>query len=180
MSHSLRGGRYMLLVLGISLICVSAVAQESNAQTILSGAQKATHLLGLGDVKQNSNGKLLISSDGLTFSDAAGDTRITTASIEDVFTGQDSRQTGGKAMTVAKMGIPYGGARVLSLFTREKFDSLTVKYRDSNGGLHAAIFRLPQGHAPEAKKRLIVMGARTGSPQVTASNTTNDVAKEKK
>jgi len=98
-----------------------------------------------------------------------------------VFTGQDSRQTGGKALTVTKLAVPYGGGRVVSLFAHEKFDSLTVEYRDSDGGLHAAIFRLKVGEAVGAKKQLIATGAKASTPvEETPASQTKDAGKKEK
>jgi hypothetical protein len=50
-------------------------------------------------------------------------------------------------MTVGKVAAPYGGGRVVSLFSHKKYDTLTVEYVDDNGGLHGAIFQLTKGQA---------------------------------
>jgi len=67
-------------------------------------------------------------------------------------------------LTVAKMGVPYGGGRVLSLFSHEKVDSLTLEYRDANGALHGAIFSMPLGQAAALKKQLVDLGAHASIP----------------
>jgi hypothetical protein len=61
------------------------------------------------------------------------------------------------------MVAPYGGGRVLSLF-RSKIDTLTVQYRDADGGLHGAIFTMPVGKAEAIKKELVAQGAHTTAP----------------
>jgi hypothetical protein len=60
---------------------------------------------------------------------------------------------------VAKLAMPYGSGRVLSLLTDQKIDALTLEYRDSNGGLHGVIFTLPKGQAPVVKRQLVERGA---------------------
>jgi hypothetical protein len=62
------------------------------------------------------------------------------------------------------MGIPYSGGRVLSLFSHEKVDSLTLEFRDANGALHGAIFTMPLGQATALKKELVALGAHTSVP----------------
>jgi hypothetical protein len=61
------------------------------------------------------------------------------------------------------MFAPYGGGRFLSLF-RSKIDTLSIEYLDPSGGMHGAIFTLPQGNALSAKKALLSQGARTSVP----------------
>jgi hypothetical protein len=47
---------------------------------------------------------------------------------------------------------------------QEKIDVLSVEYRDANGGLHGAIFTLPQGQAPPLKRQLLALGAHSSIP----------------
>ena len=56
------------------------------------------------------------------------------------------------------MAAPYGAGRFLSLF-RTKIDTLTIEYRDSDGGLHGVIFTMPAGTADVIKKELSTQGA---------------------
>jgi hypothetical protein len=122
------------------------------------------HVLGLDGVKRAVHGSLSAQPDGLSFQASGAHGSVSIASIQDVFTGADSRQVGGKVLTLAKMGIPYGGGRVLSLFSHEKVDSLTVEFRDANGALHGAIFTMPLGQAVALKQQLVALGAHTSVP----------------
>ena len=160
------GPRRVLLTMTVIALSATAVAQSSTKPKSQAAdtTPSFTHVLGLEDVKHNANGNLTVNADGLDFKGAASHAKIPIASIEDIFTGEDSHQTGGKAMTVAKMGVPYGGGRILSLLTHEKFDSLTVEYRDENGGLHGALFSMPVGQATIIKKQLIARGAKSSLP----------------
>jgi len=151
------------LLLVISLFCASLYAQTADTSTAASGV-RGMHVLGLEGVKRNHHGTLTVQPSGLNFDGKGARGVIAVASIQDVFTSQDTRQTGGKVLTVAKMGVPYGGGRVLSLFSHEKVDSLTLEYRDANGALHGAIFSMPLGQAVVLKKQLVDMGAHASIP----------------
>ena len=47
---------------------------------------------------------------------------------------------------------------------RKKLDTLTIQYRDADGGLHGVIFTMPLGKADTIKKELIAQGAHTSVP----------------
>jgi hypothetical protein len=160
------GPQRVLLTMAVIALSATAGAQSSTKpkSRVADSTPQFNHVLGLEDVKQNAKGSLTVSASGLDFKGAASHAQVPIASIEDIFTGEDSHQTGGKVLTVAKMGVPYGGGRVLSLLTHEKFDSLTVEYRDENGGLHGAVFTMPLGQATILKKQLIARGAKTSVP----------------
>jgi hypothetical protein len=51
----------------------------------------------------------------------------------------------------------------MSLF-RTKLDTLTIQYRDADGGLHGAIFTMGAGKADALKKELVAHGAHTSIP----------------
>ena len=57
---------------------------------------------------------------------------------------------------------------MVSLFSHKKYDSLTVEYLDSNGGLHGAIFRLSNGQGQKFKQDLVASGAHISPLQVQA------------
>jgi hypothetical protein len=170
--------RRYLLTISVIALSAAAAAQSSTKAPAADTSPQITHVLGLQDVKPRAKGKLTVSASGLDFQGAASHAQIDTKSIEDIFTGEDSRQTGGKGLTVAKMAVPYGGGRVLSLFTHEKIDSLTVEYRDENGGLHGVLFTMPRGQALDLKKQLVASGAKTSLPVETDG--TNDAAQKEK
>jgi hypothetical protein len=163
----------------MAVIALSATA-GAQATPPAADSTQVNHLLGLEDVKHNAKGKLTVNASGLDFKGSASHAQVPIASIEDIFTGADSHQTGGKILTLAKMGVPYGGGRVLSLITHEKFDSLTVEYRDENGGLHGALFTMPLGQARDIKKQLVAQGAKTSVPVDETGETKDAAPKEKK
>lgn len=147
------------------LLCAGLFAQTADtpAPKDASGV-RVMHVLGLEGVKRNLRGTLTVQPGGLDFTASGAHGTIAIASIQDVFTAQDSRQTGGKALTVLKMGVPYGGGRVVSLFSHEKLDSLTIQYRDANGGLHGVVFTMPLGQATVLKKQLVDLGVHVSIP----------------
>jgi hypothetical protein len=183
MPYSKRSGpQGFLLAMAVLALPVAAVAQSSAKPKPAAAdtTRSVVHVLGLEDIKQNAKGKLTVTADGLDFRRGTSHRLIGTSSVEDIFTGEDSRQTGGKGLTVAKIAVPYGGGRVLSLFTHEKFDSLTVEYRDQNGGLHGVLFRLPLGQARDIKKQLVAQGAKASIPVEETAVTKDAAPKEKK
>lgn len=121
------------------------------------------HVLGLGDMQRNAKGKLSVEGGTLQFAAGKAKTSVPVASIEDVFTGDDSQRMIGGTLGTFTMFAPYGGGRFLSLF-RKKMDVLTVEYRDSENALHGAIFSLPLGQAAAVKKQLVAAGAHASLP----------------
>jgi hypothetical protein len=83
-----------------------------------------------------------------------------------VVTGKDSQRViGGTVGTVASLAAPFGTGSALPLF-RKKVDTLTIQYRDADGGLHGALFTVPPGKADSIKKELVAQGAHTSVPNV--------------
>lgn len=153
-----------------ALACVAALfggagvaAQEKTAPV------KGVHVLGLENVSRNLKGTLSVEPAALRFDTGApgGPGRATAdvsiGSIEDVWTGDDSKRLIGGPVGTLTMFAPYGSGRFLSLF-RLKIDVLTVEYRDAQGALHGVVFTLPVGQAAALKKQLVARGARASVP----------------
>lgn len=177
----------LLLVLALGIAAAAQTdtppAEKPAAQTAAAADQppvppstpgSATHVMGFESVKRNAKGKYSVDAKAFKF----GATSIDISSIQDIFTGTEARQTGGKTLMVAKMAVPYGGGRVLSLFSREQVDNITIDYVDANGGAHSAIFMLPKGQGEALKKDLVGHGAKTTVPVLETPK--QDAAKEKK
>jgi hypothetical protein len=147
------------------------------------GPVKAVQITGLTGVKNGTGGSLTVEGGNLHFSHAQMKVEVATAAMEDVVTGADSQRViHGTVGSATLLAAPYGSGRFLSLF-RSKLDTLTLKYRDADGGLHGAIFTMPVGKAEVIKKELLAQGAHTtiGPEQAaeTAPAKTN-AAKEQK
>lgn len=121
---------------------------------------KTTLVTGLPGFKDGSNGSLTAEKGNLQFVRSKNAIEILASSITDVVTGSDSQRViRGIAGTVSMFG-PYGSGRFLSLF-RSKLDTLTIQYRDGDGGLHGVIFTMAVGQAELLKQQLIAQGAHT-------------------
>jgi hypothetical protein len=142
-----------------ALFIAALMISTGNAQQI-SEPVKAVHLLGLEDVKQDTKGTLVVEGGRLHFGYTKASADVKATSIEDVVTGADSQVAVGNTVHMISMAAPYGGGRFLSLF-RKRIDTLTVEYRDGDGGLHGAIFTMPVGAADVIKKQLVAQGAHT-------------------
>jgi hypothetical protein len=180
--------RWKCLMTTVALVLMSAssFAQQPPAKPVTDAPVKVTVIKGLPSVKDNTQGSLIIGDGGLHFSHQAQMTDLSGHSIEDVVTGDDSQRVIRGTVGTLSWFAPYGAGRFLSLF-RTKLDTVTIKYRDSDGGLHGAIFTMPVGQAEAIKKELLAQGARTtvtdadtksaATPSAATSATTE--AKEK-
>ena len=154
------------LLVGLALLLASGARVDGQQPTASRAAPPGSvkHVLGFSNIKSNAKGDLTVQGDMLQFKTSKAQAEVNIASVQYVFTEQDFKQLiGGTTGTLAKMAIPYGGGRVLSLF-QEKIDVLTVEYRDAVGGLHGAIFTLPKGQAPPLKRQLVALGAHANIP----------------
>ncbi len=130
---------------------------------------KSLALVGLPGVKDNTEGTLTVEGGKLHFSCSKGASDIAVVVMDDVVTGDDSQRViQGTLGTISRFG-PYGSGTFLSLF-RSKVDTLTIQYRDANGGLHGVVFTVPVGTAESVKKELIVQGAHTSIPIQTETS----------
>jgi hypothetical protein len=151
--------RSITVLIGVALFFAWLAIPAAKAQ-LVSKPIKAVQLTGLAGVKDNAKGTLLVENGQLQFVHGKASSDISAASIQDVVTGADSRESVGKTVGLMGMAAPYGGGRVLSLF-RTKIDTLTVEYRDPDGGQHGVIFTMPVGTADVIKKELVAQGAHT-------------------
>ena len=151
----------LVIALGSSLMFFStpARAQAAAASPSAPSVEQANVKLVIGGdtVKNNSEGTLSVVGSSLQFATAKA------SSIQDISTNEDSRQDITGAAHYAAMAIPYGGGRVLSLFSHQ-VDVLTVEFKDDDGGFHGAVFVLPQGQAAPFKKQLVALGAKASVP----------------
>jgi hypothetical protein len=133
---------------------------------------KAQELTGLIGVKENTKGRLSVENQNLRFIHSHGTSDVTANSIQDVITGSDSQRViRGTLGTLSRFG-PYGSDRFLSLF-RSKMDTLTIRYRDGDGGIHGVIFTTPVGQAEVIRDQLVGLGAHTGI-QTEGTSSLND------
>jgi hypothetical protein len=156
-----------LMTLGSSLMFFStpargqALAESQSAPSVVQANVKL--VIGGDTIKNNSEGTLSVIGNSLQFATAKTKVEVKASSIQDISTSEDSRQNITGAAHFATMAIPYGGGRVLSLFSHQ-VDVLTVEFKDDGGGYHGTVFVLPQGQAAPFKKQLVTMGAKASVP----------------
>jgi hypothetical protein len=141
-------------------------------------ASHATHILGLEGISKNATGNLLIQEGALQFQrDKGPAVQLRISSIQAVYDSEQDKQVGGVPMAVGRAAAPYGGGRVISLFSHKKYDFLTVECLDPNGGLHGVIFQLNKGQGQVLRDRLFAEGAHA---TLSADQTTKESASENK
>jgi len=145
------------------LVCSTALLAQAPSRPTSPAAGleiRVTQILGFEGTKNNAKGKLSIQDNALQFKNGGGAAaQVNIGSIQDVVLGEQNRQVGGLPMTLGKAGVPYGGGRVISLFSHKKFDTLTLVYLDANGGWHGAIFQLEKGQGEAFRNELVAKGA---------------------
>ena len=153
----------------VSLLLLSAPVVLSGQTNKPKAAETASSVpgvqcvIGLEGVKPGSKGTISVQGGALHFDQEKKKTEIGVPAILDIYLGNESRQDiSGLGGTAVKAAIPYGGGRVLSLFSH-KVEVMTLEYTDANGGFHGAIFVLPEGHATIMKDLLVAQGAKTSA-----------------
>jgi len=158
-------------------IVVNLFAVPGNAQQPAAGT-KVVQVTGLTGVKNNTSGRLGLEGGSLHFVYEQTKVDVAANSVEDVITGNDSQRMIHGTLGTLTMFAPYESGRFLSLF-RTKLDTLTIKYRDADGGLHGAIFTMTVGKADVLKKELLAQGAHTTVPMQEGANTTPTTKEQK-
>lgn len=171
--------RVKVLLITLTLFWCGPLISGSHAQQAQTPTS-AVQIIGIVGVKEKTKGRLTVVNGTLRFTHAQGKTDVPAASIQDVVTGSDSqRVVGGTLGTLTQLAAPFGSGRILSLF-RTKLDTLTIKYRDSDGGLHGVIFTMLLGKAEQIKQELLAQGAQTSITTQADSKKTASDPKEKK
>jgi hypothetical protein len=171
------GGRALISLWALLLCSSLAALAQSTTPTLKANPPfsiHATHLLGLPNTKSNCKGTLSTQDNVLRFQQNGKPVaQVDIASVRDVFLGEESMQVGGVPMKIGKAAAPFGGGRVVSLFAHKKYDTLTLEYVDSNGGLHGAIFQLEKGQGELMRNELVARGvsSSSGQDQLTKQST---------
>jgi len=171
------GGRAFISLCALVLCSSLGALAQSTAPTLKANPPfsiRATHLLGLPNTTSNCKGMLSTQDNVLRFQQNGKPVaQVDIASVRDVFLGEESMQVGGVPMKIGKAAAPFGGGRVVSLFAHKKYDTLTLEYVDSNGGLHGAIFQLEKGQGELMRNELVARGvsSSSGQDQLTKQST---------
>jgi hypothetical protein len=166
--------RYLLAIAVIVPILAGEPALPAQSLAVDSGTKASSappsvrHVIGLDNIGAQKSGSLTVQNGAMRFAGGKEVATVPIASIDGIFVGTETTQSGGKVgrgVKTAAIAAPYGSGKVLSLLMRTKVDILTISYRDSGGALHAAIFALPIGQGIDMRTQLIAAGAREGSPE---------------
>jgi hypothetical protein len=156
--HPYAAGFAMMGLAGLALPALSMAQQPANP-----APNRVANIMGFEDIKKNEKCELVISASLIRLKGRTSTVELVPSSIEDVLTGEDSaRLVGGFVGTLSSFA-PYESGRFLSLF-RKKLDTLTIEYRDVQGGLHGGILSMKPGQAAAMKKLIVATGARTTVP----------------
>jgi hypothetical protein len=162
-SHSLvmlKRNRIAFLVF-LALFAAQIIRAQKKQDTSV-GTLHVRHVGGMQNVKHDATGLLFIESKELHFDAGKSRGMLPISSIEDIYVGSEITEGGGKLGEIARgaaMAAPYDSGAALTLLMIQKVDVLTVTYRDSDNGLHAAIFALPKNHAEKFRTDLINNGS---------------------
>ncbi len=172
------GSLCLAVVLSVSL-SLSAQSSSDKDKSAAGSAIHVTHILGFGSAKHNAKGALVIQHDALQFRQGEGTgEEVSLPSIQNVSIGQEDRQVGGVPLMVGKAAVPFGGGRVVSLFSHKKYDSLTIEYLDKDGGFHGAVFRLTKGQGQILEQELIADGVHIMPQDQSKTPSTPEVKDE--
>jgi len=166
-SFLMRGALALFLLLGWLSMNSNGQTQSGNPAT--RTFTRATHVLGFEGMKRKVGGDISIEGGNLRFQpsvvakcvdpDATHAAQISISSIQNVSLGEQDKQVGGTPMTLGKAAVPFGGGRVISLFSHKKYDTVAIEYLDGNGGFHGLIFRMDKGQGEALKNSLVAHGA---------------------
>jgi hypothetical protein len=157
---------------------IPAVTAAQQPQAPKPAPKRVVSVMGFEDIKRNEKCDIDVGASSVRLKGKTSTVEVSTSSIEDVLTGDDSaRLIGGFVGTLTSFA-PYESGRFLSLF-RKKLDTLTIQYRDTEGGLHGGILSMHPGEAIALKKLIVAAGAHTTVPidesaKPTASSTGGD------
>ena len=170
--------KFEWVTLLLPVLFLGSVVSLGQTQSAPAAAE-AVQVTGLTGIKENTKGTVTVENT-LTFATSKSSCDVSAASIQDVVTGNDSQRVIRGAMGTLTMLAPYGAGRATSLL-RNKIDTFTIQYRDSNGGVHGAVFTMAVGNAELIKESLLAQGAHTSIPSKedsTADPTQQSEAKE--
>ena len=158
----LYAARIMMLLFAASVLPGLMLGQQQ-PQPPKPVPKRVRTVMGFQDIKKNETCDVNVGASSVNLKGKTATADVPISSIEDVLTGDDSaRLVGGFVGTLTSFG-PYGSGRFLSLF-RKKLDTLTIQYRDSDGGLHGGILSMHPGEALALKRVMVAAGAKTTVP----------------
>ena len=154
----------------ITLTAASSLIAQSAAT--VAPIPKVRYIVGLDSMKSNASGTLGLQDGVLLFKTGKAETKVPVTSIDDIFIGTETTQSGGKTGRVVKtaaIAAPFESGKALTILMRTKVDILTVAFHDPDGAVHGAIFALPKGQAEPMRMQLVQAGAHSTPPEKQVS-----------
>lgn len=154
--------RNRIAFLVVLALFAATIARAQKPQDVSAGALHVRHVVGMQHVRRDATGLLLIESKELHFDAGRSRGIVPISAIEDIYIGSEVTEGGGKLGELARgaaMAAPYDSGAALTLLMIQKVDVLTIAYRDSDNGLHAAIFAVPKNHAEQFRTDLVNNGS---------------------
>jgi hypothetical protein len=151
-----------IIIFALLVMAAGPLVFAQKTQDTAEGTLNVRHVVGVQHAKNNTTGLLQIKSGELHFDAGKSRGTIPISAIEDIYIGTETTQAGGKLGEVAKgaaMAAPYDSGAALTLVMIQKVDVLTITYRDTDNGLHAAIFAVPKNKAEQFRTDLVSNGA---------------------
>lgn len=170
-SVSSKALRILLCLVAALCFAASLIAQDlDQGRTASSPVLRASAVLGVEGVANNSMGELSIQDDAFVFSRREGPTvRMPLSAIQGAFLSQEDKQVGGLPMALGRAATPYGGGRVIGLFAHKKYDFVTLEYFDSNGGFHGTIYQLNKGQGQVLADKLGAKGVHVSGLEIATT-----------
>lgn len=150
----------LALLVFVGIVAPALVLAQQPAKT---APNRVVSVMGFEDIKKNEKCELEVSASSIRLKGKKSTVDLAASSIEDVLTGDDSARLVGGFIGTLTSFAPYESGRFLSLF-RKKLDTLTIQYRDAEGGLHGGILSMKPGQAASLKKLIVAAGAHTTVP----------------
>ena len=88
------------------------------------------------------------------------------SSIQSAFLSEEDTQVGGAPMALGRAATPFGGGRVIGLFSHKKYDFVTLECFDSNGGFHETIYQLNRGQGQALANELAAKGVQVSALRI--------------
>src|SRR5258708_30623131 len=121
MIHKFAFGRALVCLTLLAWLNPGLIAENSAA----GSKMRVTNVMGLAGIANNASGNISIQENALRFQKAEGlAAQIGIGSIQGLFLGEQDKQVGGVPMAIGRTAAPYGGGRVIGLFSHKKYDTL--------------------------------------------------------
>ena len=107
----------------VTLIALAAAASAGAQSTASTASPKVRHVIGLDNIKRDATGQLTVQDGALRFNAGKAEDKVPIASIDDIFIGTETTQSGGKTgrtVKIVAIAAPYESGKVLTTFDADQ------------------------------------------------------------